>query len=1155
MTKQAMLAALVLGLGVWLAGGPALAQGYMTGDDPMLALPEVFVIIDSSGSMVSGSYPCGAGPAAGFCHRQFSSREVLAGTYLQTRGMCGGATVQAENGILDVYKDLVRFGVSSFDDDRCTCGNARGNYRAAWDYPAWGLGDTTGNNPTLCNSTSGSGGGKQGLAGRAAPVGWMVDLVDPANPDDILANNVRVQNSVCTVPATTCTPLNSALWDARYYHAHWRSEVSPPYVDPWATCRPRFTILFTDGQNNGPNNLYGYSSDVGEAFLSFASGIPVFVVGFGNVRPWTDPIAFAGSGGLLPSFVADNPAELFLAFSAVLDAILAGQASRTEMTSTASRSSLDKSYEFAAYFEITISGIGWTGHLIRIPVELDAGGNPVWGPAGDWIYFDQVLAAQNPNTRNIYTVVHDPRSSTFAPDQLPRPVSGTPTAGLFSFEAGRHETDDWMCLVDTEGLGLPGLSDRIKNYVRGVPGTPSVANKAIMPHPVLGDIFHSDPVIVPPPASLTPDYKYEIYFRNNVARHTMVYVGANDGMLHAFVAEDADGVGADETGRELWGFIPNQLLAKIANVRSRHDFFVDNTPVVRDVYLPNVTLTDRLGNVIKDNSNQPIKGAYRTLLFGSLRGGGSGYFALDVTEPNDPKYMWEYRPDVDVRRDYQTPASPAFAQTQCSGSKTMSFAEPVVGQVWLKDVEAVAGEPPYISKPVMLVPGGYVSPAALMNATNCIDFVEGLTFANSVHVVDVESGKLLKRFQVSNAVNAGNQALLDDYYLQLDTNPTGNWNHYGGGSAFQGDGWECGEKRDQVQFPTQIPWELMNHCTVVDTATLYEMNCCWNPGTGSGACNGTTPCHYTYRKDKTVAGGVYVFLKTEGCGLPGSNGGRFELTIDDDFMIESMAGTPVAFNPTLGEFLTRVFLPSTKGRVYRVGLDTAIYYRSGDEQERTNVANMYIQPNVTGTGTYRWDVGRVDNDPTKEPSPWFDMNRDLGLTNRPFMVPPTLAMNYERNLVLFLGSGENDTFEYRAMQEYFFGVEETQSGAVTEFRKADPIGVVDPKMRLDFRAGERMWGKPVVVGGEVYFTSYTANTNQCLPGGGSFYGLAFDDFTEDVIGGRIDVMGGGPLNPPKLIWTPAGAVMHLQTGTTVYNMPVGHGLQPTAQMMHWGRVL
>jgi type IV pilus assembly protein PilY1 len=103
-------------------------------------------------------------------------------------------------------------------------------------------------------------------------------------------------------------------------------------------------------------------------------------------------------------------------------------------------------------------------------------------------------------------------------------------------------------------------------------------------------------------------------------------VGANDGMLHAF---DAD------TGVEKFAFIPKAVIANLNKLTARtynsdsslHRYFVDGPLVTSDVY---------------------INGAWRTILVGTLGGGGAEIFALDVTNPNDIKLLWEFTSQTDT---------------------------------------------------------------------------------------------------------------------------------------------------------------------------------------------------------------------------------------------------------------------------------------------------------------------------------------------------------------------------------------------------------------------------------------------------------------------------------------------------------------------------
>ena len=93
----------------------------------------------------------------------------------------------------------------------------------------------------------------------------------------------------------------------------------------------------------------------------------------------------------------------------------------------------------------------------------------------------------------------------------------------------------------------------------------------------------------------------------------MVYVGANDGMLHAF---------DEANGTELWAYVPSFMYSSVADKGLaaltkkgpffKHQMFVDSTPVVADV---------------------DIGGTWKTVLVGGLGKGGKGYYAIDITEP------------------------------------------------------------------------------------------------------------------------------------------------------------------------------------------------------------------------------------------------------------------------------------------------------------------------------------------------------------------------------------------------------------------------------------------------------------------------------------------------------------------------------------------
>jgi len=148
----------------------------------------------------------------------------------------------------------------------------------------------------------------------------------------------------------------------------------------------------------------------------------------------------------------------------------------------------------------------------------------------------------------------------------------------------------------------------------------------------LGDINHSNPVLSGPPDGNVSALgaSYQTFMDTWQDRRKVVYVGANDGILHCFDVL---------TGEELWGFIPYNLLPKLKNMFAvdsdtgaryfRRDDFVDGSPTVADVQIGGVWKT------ILITGQGPGSGS-------TLAGGTNYYFALDVTDSLNPQPLWEF---------------------------------------------------------------------------------------------------------------------------------------------------------------------------------------------------------------------------------------------------------------------------------------------------------------------------------------------------------------------------------------------------------------------------------------------------------------------------------------------------------------------------------
>lgn len=141
---------------------------------------------------------------------------------------------------------------------------------------------------------------------------------------------------------------------------------------------------------------------------------------------------------------------------------------------------------------------------------------------------------------------------------------------------------------------------------------------------ILGDIINSKPVFVQDARYLvssinwdaTEKQKYKDFQISNMSRTPYVYVGANDGMMHAIDAK---------TGEETFAYIPKAVVPYLNQLTSLeyenlHRFYVDGQMTVADVY---------------------VKNNWRTVLVGTLGAGGKGIYALDITDPKKITLLWD----------------------------------------------------------------------------------------------------------------------------------------------------------------------------------------------------------------------------------------------------------------------------------------------------------------------------------------------------------------------------------------------------------------------------------------------------------------------------------------------------------------------------------
>ena len=231
---------------------------------------------------------------------------------------------------------------------------------------------------------------------------------------------------------------------------------------------------------------------------------------------------------------------------------------------------------------------------------------------------------------------------------------------------------------------------------------------------ILGDVLHSGPVIVS-------------YDAGTAAGHTarsVIYVGGNDGMMHAF---------DDATGAELWGYIPSNQLSHLNTLHGTlHPYFVDGSP---KTYI----LDNNMNGVIEatDSGGNHDK---VILIFGERRGEGTApsFHALDVTDPDNPKFLWDVkRGDSGLAELGETWSTPNIVKVNVTGGP----------------------------KNVFFVGGGY-DPVNEDNLPATAD-VEG----RALYAIEVETGNRVWSYE--NASHALMRYAIPSDVMVLDTNRDG----------------------------------------------------------------------------------------------------------------------------------------------------------------------------------------------------------------------------------------------------------------------------------------------------------------------------------------------------------------------------------------------
>ena len=554
-------------------------------------------------------------------------------------------------------------------------------------------------------------------------------------------------NEVRNITAETWTPLAETLYEAGLYFkggsSYFNSGVN--YTSPIQYyCQRNYVIIITDGMStqdrnailasaigdqngdqkepigapNDPNYAssgsdylddvakYLYDGDL-RSDLTNQQNIITYTIGFTEDNDLLERAATHGHGRY---FYSDNAQQLANAFQDIINEILEKSSSFVAPLVPVSRmertSAGDKIY--LALFQPNDDGM-WSGNIKKFGVAqenntvsgiflgdiIDANGAAALDQDGQilstaksfWTTISMdggdvekggvgdVLRNRS-SSRNIYTYLE---SNVSLPDSSNAFIEANITPAMLGLGSDNSERD------------------KLVRFVRGYDAYDDNGNGYDDPNEkrdwILGSFLHSRPLLI----------HYET--------RSVIFAGANDGMLHAF--DDSD-------GSELWAFIPPNLLDKLHALHADVvESFVDGSPKAYLSYDANGLITKAI------------------LIFGQRRG-GNHYYALDITDPLVPKYLWKMSPDM------------------------ANYAE--LGQTWSSPM---IGKIAYLTgeKWVAFIGGGYDD-----NQDN-----DPVTVPDSkgraIYVVDVLDGSLVWRY--SYAENNGMAFSIPSDIQRIDTNGDG----------------------------------------------------------------------------------------------------------------------------------------------------------------------------------------------------------------------------------------------------------------------------------------------------------------------------------------------------------------------------------------------
>jgi type IV pilus assembly protein PilY1 len=414
---------------------------------------------------------------------------------------------------------------------------------------------------------------------------------------------------------------------------------------PWTTGRQTAKSFWVDvretGSAPGKNQMW-LAAKYGGFDDRNNDGVPADEASW---RTNTDTVP-DGTGGSLPRpdnyFTGDRPDRLVESFKEIFQSL--NDQTLSGAGAAVSAQTLDAG---GSTYEVQYFTKDWSGDVLGNQLTFDDAGVPtetnIWS------------AKQRLNAQAAGAGWDTGRRVVSSNGSISTPNSGVPFR--------------WGSLT-TAQQGFLAKDPDLLDYVRGSRTNERIKFRAR--GGILGDIVNSDAIFVGAPIESYLDASnpgFSAFKSANVDRSPIVYVGSNDGMLHAFNADTTSGTTLG--GTELFAYVPSFVLpgpngtpaqdglrARASLNNFDHQFYVDGTPVARSVDFARTCAAPLTGCTF----DTALASQWRTILVGGLRKGGKGYYALDVTDPGSfnteasaaGKVLWEFT-DADMGLTFGRP--------------------------------------------------------------------------------------------------------------------------------------------------------------------------------------------------------------------------------------------------------------------------------------------------------------------------------------------------------------------------------------------------------------------------------------------------------------------------------------------------------------------